>query len=440
MDASPAGLAGSMADGAGTARDGSPSRPIRSLFLTNNGNLGSTARILQCWLALGESAGVRGIVAMQRRGPFTDWLAGQRIPVKVDPMPWPSKTWPVPSLLHAARLGWWARKNEVDVIHCNEHDVYPFGLLLRGMLRKPLVVHIRFGVTREFCRWAFGRRGCRPDALFWTSQQQWDDCAEAVDPVVPRDRQHLIPLGIDLGSFGNQPAVRDDLRRSLGFPPDAVVIGTASALRPRKRIEDFVEVVARLARQDARVFGLIAGDAVPGDEPYRDKILGMIEDLGLGSRIRCMGHLDDVEPFYHAIDVFVSTSEYETFGNSVCEAMACRRPIAAYRGGSVHEVVGDAGLVVETGDLSALVEAVERLVGDAELRREFGDEARDRVARVFDPRATIKRVGDIYRTLLGTGVRHRGVLDSPGPSPQSAEEPSAARGATPLDHGDSRGS
>src|SRR5262249_41929434 len=154
--------------------------------------------------------------------------------------------------------------------------------------------------------------------------------------------------------------------------PEEIVIGQACALRPRKRLEEFIELVARLASEDERVVGVLAGDARPGDEAYRNRILGLIGQTGLGRRFRWLGNLDAIERLDQALDIFVSTSEYETFGNSVCEAMACGRPVAGYRGGSVAEVVGDAGLVVETGDLPSLVNAVRELLRRQELREELG--------------------------------------------------------------------
>src|SRR5262245_21727021 len=123
---------------------------MRVLYLTNNPNLGSTARILQSWLLLGRSDDLRGHVVTQREGPFTGWLAGEAVPHLVDLMPWPDRSWPIPALWHAWKVAGWARRRRIDVIHCNEHDIYPFGLLLRRFLRRPLVCHVRFRVARDF--------------------------------------------------------------------------------------------------------------------------------------------------------------------------------------------------------------------------------------------------------------------------------------------------
>jgi glycosyltransferase involved in cell wall biosynthesis len=373
---------------------------VRVLFLTNNPNLGSTARILQCWLQIGPAAGLAGHVLLQRTGPFHDWLMARSIPCLVDPMPVPNRRWPFPALWHAWKVARWARQKGIDVLHCNEHDVYPFALLLRRLLRRPLVCHVRFAISRAFCEWAFGRPSRQPDALLWTSRQQSEDCASAVAGLVPVERQHLVPLGLDLNSYGTLAGDRAQTRQRWGLRDEDIVVGTASALRPIKHIEDFVTLVERLAVEEPRVVGLIAGDVMPGDEAYGETIRKQVEATGLGPRLRLLGHLEPIEPFHHAIDVFVSTSAYETFGNSVCEAMACRRPVAGYRGGSVHEVVGDAGLITNTGDLEGLTQAVAELVRREDLRAELGQRARARVEEKFNPAQTIRQVIQIHESLL----------------------------------------
>ena len=61
----------------------------------------------------------------------------------------------------------WARRVRVDVIHCNEHNVYPFARLLRRLLARPIVCHVRYRFDRGFAEWAFANRR-QPDALLWT--------------------------------------------------------------------------------------------------------------------------------------------------------------------------------------------------------------------------------------------------------------------------------
>jgi glycosyltransferase involved in cell wall biosynthesis len=375
---------------------------VRALYLTDNPNLGASARVLLDWLPLGERTGVEFAVVLKGRGPLSRWLESRGFPHRLSPMPWPDRRRPWRSAWEAWGVARWARRHRCRLIHC-EHMVYPFAALVRRLSGLPLVCHVHYSIPRPFAVWAFGRPSRRPDMLLWTTRQQQLDCREAVEGIVPGHRQEVVPLGVGTATFGAGAGGRAATRRAWGVGPDEVVIGAANALRPRKRVEDFVTLVAGLARDDPRVVGVIAGDAVPGDEPYRERILRQIDDTGLGRRLIWLGNLDEIGPFLHAIDIFVSTSEYETFGMSVCEAMACGRPVAAYRGGSVHEVVGAAGRVVATGDLPALAGAVAGLVADAGLRRELGELALRRVAAEFDPARSLQRLGRIYGSVLRRG-------------------------------------
>lgn len=370
------------------------------LFLTDNPTLGGTIRILQGWLPLAAREGMTCAVVTPSGSGFLRWLAANGVAHTTAHMGPLSRAWPFRALWQAWKLARWARRWGVDVIHCNEHNIYPFGHLLRRFLKKPIVCHVRYVTSRPFCEWAFGGARC-PDALLYTSRQQQADCAESVRGIVPEGKQHLIHLGLDLTAFGNRTAERRAVRASWGFAAEQVVIGQVCALRPRKRIEEFVDLVSALARDDHRVAGVLAGDIMPGDEAYREKVLRHIEASGLGPRFRWLGNVDDVEPVYQGMDVFVSTSEYETFGNSVCEAMACGRPVVAYEGGSVKEVAGEGGRVVANADVAALIEAARGLVADEGERGRLGRAARGRVEEHYNPAASLRKLAGIYRGLLG---------------------------------------
>ena len=69
------------------------------------------------------------------------------MPTLVDAMPVPSRRMPWTILWHAARVARWARRRGVQVIHCNEHDVYPFAAVLRQA--KHLVASLPASAERE---------------------------------------------------------------------------------------------------------------------------------------------------------------------------------------------------------------------------------------------------------------------------------------------------
>ncbi|MCC7009106.1 MAG: glycosyltransferase family 4 protein [Acidobacteria bacterium] len=368
------------------------------LYLTNNRQLAGTGRILTSWLTLGREAGIHGRVVVPGDGQMFEWLRQHEVPVLASAMPWLNPWRPWPSARAVWRVARWARAGHVRLVHCNEHDVYPFAVLVARLLRVPIVCHVRFKLDPGFGRWAFGTWR-QPDALLWTTAQQRADSVEAVAGIVPEARQHLIPLGPDPAVFRPAGDERDALRQAFDIRPDELAIGAATALRPIKRLHDFVDMIAALASRHPNVVGLIAGGAVPGEEAYRASIEQRIAATGLGRRLRWIGHRDAIDPFLRSLDLFVSTSEYETFGNSVCEAMACGVPVVGYVGGSVHEIIGEAGIVVPNGDLARLVAAVEALTTDPELRARLADAGRSRATAEFSPRASFQKLRGIYERL-----------------------------------------
>src|SRR5439155_1598899 len=131
---------------------------MRVLFLTDNPTLGGTINILKSWLRLGRPEGLQGYVAIPLGSKFAQWLVENEIPFLENPMTWPNRWRPLPGLWQAAKLAHWAHRRDIQVIHCNEHNVYPFALLLRRFLPRPVVCHVRYRLERSFTQWAFGGR------------------------------------------------------------------------------------------------------------------------------------------------------------------------------------------------------------------------------------------------------------------------------------------
>ena len=212
------------------------------------------------------------------------------------------------------------------------------------------------------------------------------DSADAVAGSVPEDRWRLIYNGLDFEAFGNDTIARGRLRAEWDLRPSTVAIGTASSISTRKRLDHFLRLIAELFRSGLDVHGFIAGQPYfAEDERELVSLQALAAALGIEDRVRFLGYVEPVEPLYHAWDVCVSTSAYETFGMTVLEAMACRCPVVAYPGGSVAEVVGDGGTVVDDNDFAALLRAVGRLVSDPDYRKEGDGRPRSR------PRGAVRR-------------------------------------------------
>jgi glycosyltransferase involved in cell wall biosynthesis len=133
----------------------------------------------------------------------------------------------------------------------------------------------------------------------------------------------------------------------------------------------------------------------------RDRALeSLVASLGLSERVTITGFLDperELPLAYRAADVLTCASECEGQGIAFLEGMASGLPVVAVDRYAVREIVidGETGLLVAPGDEVAFAAALDRLIGDRELRRRFGEEGRRRAA----PHDLEPSVDDIERLL-----------------------------------------
>jgi rhamnosyl/mannosyltransferase len=136
--------------------------------------------------------------------------------------------------------------------------------------------------------------------------------------------------------------------------------------------------------------GLDTDVVIVGDGPQRVSLQAKALALGIGDRVRFVGDTtsEDLLAWYHASDLLVlpSVTRQEAFGMVQLEAMLCGRPVVSTELGTGVSWVNQhdrTGLVVRPGDPRELRNALARLLGDAELRRRLGAEARSRVLEHF---------------------------------------------------------
>jgi 2-deoxystreptamine N-acetyl-D-glucosaminyltransferase/2-deoxystreptamine glucosyltransferase len=173
----------------------------------------------------------------------------------------------------------------------------------------------------------------------------------------------VIPGGIDFPVAGAAPAE----------PPHVLYVGR---LAPEKGIRELAAAAADIPLE------------VVGDGPLRDLLP---QTHGFVAR-------DEVAAYYAAAAVVVVPSLREGFGMACLEAMAHGRPVVASATGGLLDLVvdGETGILVPPGDVTALREALERLLADADLRARLGASARARVAAEFGWDAIVPRLTALY--------------------------------------------
>lgn len=209
----------------------------------------------------------------------------------------------------------------------------------------------------------------------------------------PEHKTVTISNGVDLKRFtaGNSEN-RQKFRDSFGVRSDEAVLVCASRLSDRKRIDVFLEALAKVAKDQSAWKCWILGGG-----PLEQELRAQTSRLGLDGQIRFFGFQEDIGPFLKASDIYVSSSDKEGFSLSLLEAMACKLPCVATDIPGHNEVVvhGYNGLLVPRRSPEQLAEAITRLLGSPEERSSFGGNGRKRVEECCDIDKSMARIGSI---------------------------------------------
>ncbi len=190
---------------------------------------------------------------------------------------------------------------------------------------------------------------------------------------------------------------RESVRREWGISPEEVIVGHLANLSKEKGSIDLVRAALRNWGNGSHFHLLLAGPEMPNFERFwkTERPQGPIRRLGVLSP-------EQKRDFFAGIDLFALPSRSDSFGLVLLEAWANGVPNLAYRAGGIADVIrhGQDGLLVPCGDLSALAEALGRLVQDTPSRRQLGQSGRERVAREFRWEDKLQLVRNVYEGLI----------------------------------------
>jgi glycosyltransferase involved in cell wall biosynthesis len=209
----------------------------------------------------------------------------------------------------------------------------------------------------------------------------------------------MIPNGVDIQRFH---AGGSSLRQKLGIGADAVVVLLARRLVEKNGVIWFARAVAQLRSKDFRVI-------VAGDGPERDAMTAILNDAGVSDRVVMLGAVQNTEmpDIYRAADISVLPSLAEATSIAGLEAMATSLPLVGTDVGGIPTILadGETGLLVPPRTPDAMAAALDKLIGNRELRMRLGKAAREKVERQFSWPTIVDRTIDVYGACLGGSSR-----------------------------------
>jgi L-malate glycosyltransferase len=182
--------------------------------------------------------------------------------------------------------------------------------------------------------------------------------------------------------------------------PDERLLVHLSNFRPVKRVQDVVEVFARVSRALPSRLMLI------GDGPDRSLTEQLVLRYNLQDRVHFLGKQDNVNELLPLADLMLMPSEMESFGLAALEAMACNVPAIATRVGGVPELIDDGvnGLLFKVGAVEEMAEAAVSLLQDEARLQSLKAAARKTAQTRFCSSRIIPVYEDYYRLVIDRTV------------------------------------
>ena len=366
--------------------DGGPNLAVRAIAR------GLVSRGIDVTVATTNADGVRTL-PVPLETPVIDEGVVYRYFARTVPGSW-KFSWPLTRWL-------WANAGGYDVVHV--HALFSYATIpgCRAAAHAPVPYVLRpLGTLSE---WSLGHRRWKKKpyyallershlamaaAIHVTSNAEADDVAR----LGYGDRARVIPLGVAVDDklwMGARPVATERPLRLLFL----------SRLHEKKNVPLLLRALANVRSSARDVELTIAGD---GDPRYRAELSALTAQLGLGERVRFVGHVDGEEKrrVLSYADAFVLPSAHENFGIAVAEALAAGLPVIVTPGVALAPNVSDAGagLVADATD-DAVAAAIAWAADHPAALVEMGQRAW-RLARTdLSWETTCARLSDLYTEL-----------------------------------------
>lgn len=273
--------------------------------------------------------------------------------------------------------------------HARRNNEMLFGLLLRDVLRMPIRLLFTSAAQRRhtgYTRWLIGRM----DAVVATSPRSGSFLK------VPHT---VVSHGVDLALF-HPPEGPADTMEASGLD-GRYLVGCFGRVRHQKGTDLFVRAMIELLPHYPDWTAIITGRVTTEHKAFAAKLEADVKAAGLQDRIRFLGEVDDIKPWYRRLTLYVAPSRNEGFGLTPLEAMASKTAVVASDAGAYAGMIvpGKTGEIAPAGDYETLRDAIAKYLADPALAAAHGDNGLEDIRARFDLKGEAAALGAIYERL-----------------------------------------
>lgn len=308
---------------------------------------------------------------------------------------------------YSMRLAEFVRKNQFDVIHTNSLKADIIGGIAGRLASRPVIWHVRDRIEPDYLPAPVVRVFrllCRllPAYVIANSEATLKTLH-----LTCRKPATTVPSGIDLSRRASVVLDATIIPKDVGEGQAATrrkpVIGLIGRISFWKGQHVFLQAAAIVRREFPEATFRIVGAALFGEKHYEKGLRELCTRLGLDDCVEFTGFRSDVSEMIAQLDVVVHASTTgEPFGQVIIEGMAASKPVVATNGGGVPEIVVDGvtGLLVPMKDVSAMADAISRLLADPGLAHRMGAAGLRRVREHFTIDKAARRVESVYSLVV----------------------------------------
>lgn len=306
------------------------------------------------------------------------------------------------------RGGYWERVRQlvnfvdvsaIDVLHAHTHRSHVHCVLARFMTHVPVVVTFHgagFYYTRKIL-WERKLLSYATDRMVAVSEATRQSVCSRTG--ISPSKITVIRNGIDINYFTPcEVSTKRNIRRQLGIPEDAFVIGTIGRFSPEKNYKMLIRCFAQLRAMYQDVWLIMVGDgACRGDIESEMKVLGVSDYCVLP------GIQSNVLPWLHAMDVFCLTSLTEGSSIALLEASSCGLPVVVTNTGGNAEIVKHtlSGFVVPVDDEKAYTDSLKFLFENSIMREQMSNESAKFVRQFYTSEQMAEAYDKLYKDVTG---------------------------------------
>lgn len=294
------------------------------------------------------------------------------------------------------------RQHRFDVVHSHSSKTGVIGRIAAKLAGVPMVVHTVHGFAFPAAKNKLEK--CIFFAMEWLGTKCSDKiiCLHDADRAIAKNQLgasdsqlEVLANGVDTTKYSPATSeIKLSMRKELGLPQDAVIVGMVGRLWKQKNPQAFVDTALRLLSTNVNAHFVLVGDG-----ELKTVLEEQVNQAGFSDNVHFLGWRNDTPQLLKSFDIFVLPSLWEGMPLAILEAQATGLPcVVSNIQGNNHLVTHNVdGFLFDLDKPEELALYIARFIKDEALRTKFGISGRDTILKKHDIDERIKEIARLYQ-------------------------------------------